>query len=413
MTTFEDVGFVPIVIIVVATLAVMCCSTVLYAGTSALKGAVDDIAEVRVIAPPSQAFANHNHAMFRHNHYDDFDEDDGDEGEGCEGGELDEEDHEIGEGENDNLNGDDDHSEDVDNGTCEEGTPARAKKMPNQSSLIASDSHDSVEVGNGLERKKRRQKQVGQDEPAIGEHTEQQQLTENLLPVTAHPDPTRLPTNARRSNGPLLCLLRSCRVWYFFTIVTTLLFATACVLFFPKVPSYNVCSDEFAWQSIIDGLTSLKMEASFELLISVENKNRLDIALEGVGGTFSYDDEQVGTFTMTRSIIQASSITDVVVTCTVAPTRWEALGLISDYYKGKLIFFADITGVVKIRGIKITIPVKISNVMIKVNDPDATDRHLCACPQWKDVNPAISPALPFNEAVRDPVAAMAMTSVRN
>jgi len=241
---------------------------------------------------------------------------------------------------------------------------------------------------------------------------------QNLLPsVTAHPDPTRLPANnARRSSGTLRCMLNSCRVWYFFTIVTTLLFATSCILFFPKAPTYNVCSDEFAWKSIIDGLTSLKVEGSFELLISIENKNRLDIALEGVGGTFRHDDEEVGTFAMKRSIIQASSITDVLVTCTVVPSRWEALGLISDYYKGKLVFVADATGIVKIRGIAISIPVKIDDVLIKVNDPDMKDRHLCACPEWKDVKPTgfgiVRPALPFNEAVRDPVLAMTTSAKR-
>ncbi len=443
VTTFEDVGFLPVAIIVILALGCMCCSTVIYAGASALKGAVDEITDVNLNSggmhtrsttrvPPSQAFANHsNHAMYQS--YD-VDDDDGDFGYN-ELGDEEEEDRVAGleEARSGSAEG---NGETLDEEEADSDSPtSRNKKMSQQSSLVASESHDSTDAGNGLEQKKKKTTPVRRKKTKRGNHDENEDQHEhaangalegegleleqqNLLPsVTAHPDPSRLPVNnARRSNGALICLLRSCRVWYFFTVVTTLLFATSCVIFWPKAPTYNVCSDEFAWKSIIDGLTSLKVEGSFELLISVENKNRLDIALEGVGGTFHHDDVEVGTFEMKRSIIKASSITDVLITCTVVPSRWEALGLISDYWKGKLVFVADVSGMVKIRGIGISLPVKLDDVLIKVNDPDMKDRHLCACPEWKDVKPTginiVRPALPFNEAVRDPVLAMTSSSVK-
>jgi len=137
--------------------------------------------------------------------------------------------------------------------------------------------------------------------------------------------------------------------------------------------------------------------------MSIKNKNRLDIAIEGLGGTFKHDGEEVGTFEMKRTIIQASSITDVLITCTVVPTKWEALGLISDYYKGTLTVLVDVLGSVQIKGIGFSIPIKIDDLLIKVNDPDMKDRHLCACPEWKDLHPTASPVLSFEAAVRDPV----------
>jgi len=145
-----------------------------------------------------------------------------------------------------------------------------------------------------------------------------------------------------------------------------------------------VCSDEFAWKSIIDGLTSLKMEASFQILTSVENKNRLDIALEGVAGKFKHDGEEVGTFEVERTIVAASSISDAMVTCTVVPDKWGALGLIADYYKDKLEFLVDISGSVRIKGIGFSIPINLTDILVKANKTvKKQDRHLCACPNGR------------------------------
>ena len=55
-----------------------------------------------------------------------------------------------------------------------------------------------------------------------------------------------------------------------------------------SIPQSNVCSDEFAWDSIIKSLTSLKVEASFDILAysSVKNENHTGIVLDGIGGSF-------------------------------------------------------------------------------------------------------------------------------
>jgi hypothetical protein len=198
-------------------------------------------------------------------------------------------------------------------------------------------------------------------------------------------------------------MMRTCGAWYTFTFFGAILFVTSSILLFPKVPEVNVCSDEIAWKSIIDGLTSLKVEASFEILTSVKNKNRLDILLEGVAGKFKHDGQEVGTFEVKPTTIAASSISDVMVTCTVVPDRWQALGLVADYYKGTLQFLVDVSGSVKIKEIGFSIPVKLTDILIKANkNVSKEDRHLCACPQWKDLYPTVSPVMSFQEAVMDP-----------
>jgi hypothetical protein len=229
---------------------------------------------------------------------------------------------------------------------------------------------------------------------------------EPLLPVSAVPDPSRLPrsTMLLSNSGPVTCLHKSCRIWYVFTMILTMMLIGCSIVFFPKTPQYNVCNDEFAWKSIIDSFAHLNMEASFEVLMSVENRNRLDVTLDGFGGTFSHEGENVGTWTLRKSVIRAMSITDVMLTCTVAPDRWEALGLISDFYRGRLMVMVDVQGSVRVPGIFYSIPVKMNDILVKVNDPDNKDRHLCACPEWKDLSPTTAPVLSFEAAVIEPVS---------
>jgi hypothetical protein len=360
---FDDIGFIPIFLICSAAFGSLCCFSVLFAGTSALKGAYDSLAQVDV--PPDEAFGNHRHEYHNppvhfsplHEETDVFHEDAESEG-------------------NNEANALPDGNPSSGNNNTNNEDNAGNKESPTENDLT-----DNI----------------------TQQQTTQDALTERLLPVTPHPDPSRLPSRNRSISRHVNCLMNSCKVWFIFSIIGVVLCASLGIIYFPKAPEYNVCSDEFAWTSIIKGLTSLKMEASFEILMSVKNENRLDVALEGFGGKFKHDGEDIGTFSLPRTIVEATSITDMLVTCTVVPDRWEALGLISDYWKGQLEFLVDVSGSVKIKGIGFSIPIKVSDVLVKVNDPDMDDRHLCACPQWKDLVPTASPKLTFEEAILDPV----------
>lgn len=197
------------------------------------------------------------------------------------------------------------------------------------------------------------------------------------------------------------CLYNTCLFWYILSILTIILCTFGSIYYFPKLPDFNVCSDQFAWNSVIDSLTHLNVEASFEILSSIQNRNHLNIILNDVQGTFHHNGEDVGIFSMQKKdvIIHANSITDVLVTCTVRPDRWEALGLIADYYRGKLEFLISVSGRVRIDGIGYSFPISVKDMLVPVNDPNFDDRHLCHCPEWKDLYPTSSPVLSFEEAV--------------
>ncbi len=251
---------------------------------------------------------------------------------------------------------------------------------------------------------------------AAEQYTDHPTTTTSTTTVTAHPSSNRLPPqrsmsgNISRSihhlqptsSNQVKCFYNTCLIWYILSIATASIFTFGAIYYFPKVPQFNVCSDEFAWNSIIDSLTSLKVEASFQVLASVENRNHLDITMDGVGGSFRHNGEDIGTFSMPTTTIAADSITDLLVTCSVRPDKWEALGLISDYYRGKLEFLINVNGNAKIKGIGYSIPVVVKDMLVKVNDPSMDDRHLCHCPEWKDLYPTASP-LSFQDAVERPI----------
>ena len=181
------------------------------------------------------------------------------------------------------------------------------------------------------------------------------------------------------------CLFLTCTSWYILNVIFTVLLLISSLYYYPKIPEMNVCSDELAWNSIIDGMTSLKMEASFEILLSLSNTNYLNIQLDEVSGLFTHDGQQVGTLSLkNKPIVRSRSITDILITCTVVPEKWEAWGIIKEYYMETLILHLDLHIAITLPKIGIHLPsYKITDYVVNVNDPE--DRHLCVCPQWKEV----------------------------
>jgi len=257
-----------------------------------------------------------------------------------------------------------------------------------------------------------------EDDDDNDEHLQQQQRTN----VTAHPSANRIPpsrsipvpsiggsttTNLRPSSrNNMKCCYNTCYISYILTLLSITFFTVFSIYYFPQEPTFNVCSDEFAWNSIIDSLTSLKVEASFEILSSIQNKNHISVMIDNLTGTFRHDGDDVGTFTMKSTTIEADSITDVLIVCTVKPDRWDALGLISDYYRGKLKFMIDVKGDVRMKGIQYSFPIGVKDMLVDVSNQNMQDRSLCQCPDWKDLYPTASPALSFEKAVMEPSVIM-------
>lgn len=411
---FDNIGVIPLILMFSAAFMSLCCVLVLFTGAGALNGAYENLTlhnangDLSLMGngsagPPIEAFSHHDysqddsllHLSPIHDETIDY-------------ADFDDEAEDIDEG----IVGDVQGISDEGDGGTNNSKPVYKKRKRNQDEYTDPDpedqgqDQDSGHEGSTLALTNLK----SQSREIISNQMEdsQSQLRESLIPapVTAHPHPSRLPPTRPvqvPGNYHMNCLMRSCKAWLFFSVVAIVGFTAASVIYFPKAPEYNVCSDEFAWRSIIEGLTSLKMEASFEILMSVKNENRVEVALEGFGGKFKHDGQDIGTFSLPRTIVAATSITDLLVTCTVVPDRWEALGIISDYWKGKLAVLVDVTGSVKVKGIGFTFPIKVTDVLVKVNDPDMDDRHLCACPEWKDLVPTASPRLSFEEAVMEPV----------
>lgn len=174
-------------------------------------------------------------------------------------------------------------------------------------------------------------------------------------------------------------------------VCAVIILANSLFLFYlPKIPVYNVCSNELDWTSIVDGMTSGKIESSFQILFSIYNPNRFDVNINLGSGTFTHDGTYIGRFEIPpQTIVVQQSISDLLLTVTLTPDKWEALALTVEYYKGTLTFQIAMS-------ISISLPIlggysyqaNLDNYILHLADTE-TGRNLCACPQWKDVKPHV------------------------
>lgn len=175
-----------------------------------------------------------------------------------------------------------------------------------------------------------------------------------------------------------------CQLCYLFTVISTIILFIVGMSYAPREPHINVCTNELAWKSIVEGMASLKMSASFDLLISVYNPNKFEVDLSNGHGQFHHDDQYVGSFDIPEGKISENAISDIVVKVTFTPDKWSALSLTSEYYQGKLKFIVGGHAHIKIPGLgNYQFDAKFDDIHVNVNDPSMDDTHLCACPGWK------------------------------
>jgi hypothetical protein len=194
-----------------------------------------------------------------------------------------------------------------------------------------------------------------------------------------------LPNRTTPSKGSSIkSMYFGCQLCYLFTIITTMVVFTVGMSYAPRQPEYNVCTNELAWKSIVEGMASIKMSASFDLLISVYNPNRFEVDLSNGHGQFHHDDAYVGSFDIPEGKISPKAISDIVVKVTFTPDKWDALSLTSEYYQGKLKLVLGGHAQVKIPALgDYKFDAKFDDIHVNVNDPSLDDTHLCACPGWK------------------------------
>ena len=190
------------------------------------------------------------------------------------------------------------------------------------------------------------------------------------------------------------CLFNACRACYVINVLTILAFVIGSIRYYPKIPQYNICNDSIAWKSLVDSMTSMSIEGSFEILASVMNPNHFDVAVDMGRGTFKHNGADVGTFVMPPTVISAMSITDLTIIASFTPEKWEALSLSAEYYRGTLAFTIDAQYMIRVPVLfDYSKEADLSNMYVKVNDPNLKDRHLCACPNWDDIKNKTRPLL--------------------
>jgi len=158
---------------------------------------------------------------------------------------------------------------------------------------------------------------------------------------------------------------------------------------FPKTPEYSVCNDSFAWKTLIDNIARLKTQTDFELLLSIENANHVNVAVDNCTGIFKHNGKKVGYYIVPAVIAPAMAITDVLVLGTLEPDKWEAIALTKEYYLDELVLDIDADLYVRAPGLfNISKSVSITDHPIKVSREQ--DRHLCSCKDW-DGNSTANP----------------------
>jgi hypothetical protein len=175
-----------------------------------------------------------------------------------------------------------------------------------------------------------------------------------------------------------------CQIIYLVTLFLTVILFIVGMSYAPRQPQYNVCTNQLGWKSIIEGMASLKMSASFDLLISVYNPNRVEVDLKNGAGQFHYDGEYVGSFEIPEGKISEEAISDIIVKVTFTPDKWQALSLTSEYYRGTLRFIVGGHAHVTVPALgNYSFEAKFDDIEVNPNDPSMDDTHLCACPGWK------------------------------
>lgn len=178
------------------------------------------------------------------------------------------------------------------------------------------------------------------------------------------------------------------RVYSFARLVCGLiLFMTAVcaaivLAFAPRTPLVNVCNTQFDWGSIVHSMKKLAVEADFQILVSIENPNYLDVNIHGGVAVFRHKHVEVGQMVLDPFTAVAGHISDILFTVAFDGKTWDELGLGVEYATGELAFLLDatVTASVGYRGHS-TFPFtfSISNYYIKVANATAYDRSLCHC----------------------------------
>ena len=79
------------------------------------------------------------------------------------------------------------------------------------------------------------------------------------------PTPCLVKESTTPTNRNANYIYQTCKLFYILSVITLFLIAFSTVYYYPTEPEYNFCNNEFDWKSIIQGMTSFKMEGTYVL----------------------------------------------------------------------------------------------------------------------------------------------------
>ena len=183
-------------------------------------------------------------------------------------------------------------------------------------------------------------------------------------------------------------LFKYCSAFYYLSVMMIAISVGVSLFYYPKAPTYSICNDEVAWGKIIRNIVALKIDASFEVLASLSNPNRIGVALDKAKGSFEFEGKEFGTFEIPPVTADPMSITDFMIIVRVSPAdRVQAIQLAEAYYLGKLQLEAEFQGTVRIPSFfDYTTRVEAKDIVIDISQASeqSSDRSLCQCPSWDD-----------------------------
>ncbi|CEG35633.1 uncharacterized protein PHALS_11504 [Plasmopara halstedii] len=156
------------------------------------------------------------------------------------------------------------------------------------------------------------------------------------------------------------------------------------LMFFPRMPDYNVCNREFEWESILHSIMGLEPKVEYQVLVSVINENRFGFVLESGRADIYHNTTLVGKWELDKPWkAQAGAISDVIAGINITPGFAGGIALWKDFSKNELIFRinATISGSITWGRYKI--------YRISSSTPDVEflvgaeyDRSLCRCTEY-------------------------------
>lgn len=132
------------------------------------------------------------------------------------------------------------------------------------------------------------------------------------------------------------------RLGWLATLLGVTIFA---LMYYPRIPDYNVCNREFEWESILQSLRHLQPKIDYQVLISVINENRFGFVLESGRADIYHNDTFVGKWELSTPFeATAGAISDIIAPIHITPpTVAESYALWRDFRSNELIFRINAT----------------------------------------------------------------------